>query len=570
MTEMELVLEQTQQGTSHEVSRKPESAKSGTEEDVEAYMEERVDEPSSEEFSMSSIPQGPAPAKIVKWQIIKTGKRGAYQIIREDNTDVVYVNFQGLLNDLTRDDLKELYRLMMLKYGDNRPEEEFERVLWGDLKTMFDPPSKEDPIWKLPHQQQILNWRYFHSCSVHCLTVEAAHIYMLTEVKYPLPPRVCKAMLEKKLLGDRKDEFKDNSKDNAYNILRKLIMKILKETWKFNNVRSTVRGRLLGIIINRLKSGSYRVNSGVTVALAARDANTNGVDSHNSGTGARRNERATREYTYPEFMRCQPLNFKGTEGVVKLTQWIEKMQTVTVGNDIAYAMTWTELKKKIIDKYCPRIEIKKLKVELWELKVKGTDVIGSTTNANHQRGTGSGQKPTCFECGVQGHFKRECPKLKNNNNRGNQVGGGMYQQGDVVRALRGTKTQTQRRGRGTSQIAITPTALDHYYDVELADGRIIRVLSNKVVYGLVVKYHSNHSMCTRDLSYPWGNETLIVHGDGSNRGHEARLHIISYSKTQEYMLKGCPVFLAHVTTKEVEDKSEKKRLEDVPIVQVIP
>ncbi|GKF68593.1 reverse transcriptase domain-containing protein, partial [Tanacetum coccineum] len=27
-------------------------------------------------------------------------------------------------------------------------------------------------------------------------------------------------------------------------------------------------------------------------------------------------------------------------------------------------------------------------------------------------------------CGVQGHFKRECPKLKNNNNRGNQVGGG--------------------------------------------------------------------------------------------------------------------------------------------------
>ncbi|GJS39975.1 synaptobrevin, longin-like domain protein [Tanacetum coccineum] len=153
------------------MAKKPESTKSGTEEDVEAYMEERVDEPSSEEFPMSSIPQGPAPAKIVKWQIIKTGKRGAYQIIREDNTYVVYVNFQGLLNDLTRDDLKELYRLMMLKYGDNRPEEEFERIL---------------------------NWRYFHSCNVHCLTVEAAHIYMLTEVKYPLPPRVYKAMLEKK------------------------------------------------------------------------------------------------------------------------------------------------------------------------------------------------------------------------------------------------------------------------------------------------------------------------------------------------------------------------------------
>ncbi|GJY76822.1 putative reverse transcriptase domain-containing protein [Tanacetum coccineum] len=36
------------------------------------------------------------------------------------------------------------------------------------------------------------------------------------------------------------------------------------------------------------------------------------------------------------------------------------------------------------------------------------------------------------------------------------------------------------------------------------------------------------------------------------------------------MLKGCPIFLAHVTTKEVEDKSEKKRLGDVPIVQDFP
>ncbi|GKB56880.1 reverse transcriptase domain-containing protein [Tanacetum coccineum] len=79
---------------------------------------------------------------------------------------------------------------------------------------------------------------------------------------------------------------------------------------------------------------------------------------------------------YLDFMKCQPLNFKGTEGVVELTQWIEKMETVTVGNDIAYAMTRTELNKKMTDKYCPRTEIKKLEFELWELKVKGTDVIG--------------------------------------------------------------------------------------------------------------------------------------------------------------------------------------------------
>ncbi|GJV30703.1 hypothetical protein Tco_1387151 [Tanacetum coccineum] len=151
---------------------KSESARSDTEEDVEAYMDERVDEPSSEEFQMGSIPQGSAPAKLLSGKFLRL----------------------------------ELYRLMMLKYGDSRPEEEYERVLWGDLKTMFDPPSTEDVVWSLTHQQKVLSWRYFHSCAVHCLTLEAAHIYMLTEVKYPLPSRVCQAMLEKKLIGDRKDE----------------------------------------------------------------------------------------------------------------------------------------------------------------------------------------------------------------------------------------------------------------------------------------------------------------------------------------------------------------------------
>ncbi|GKD72506.1 putative reverse transcriptase domain-containing protein, partial [Tanacetum coccineum] len=47
---------------------------------------------------------------------------------------------------------------------------------------------------------------------------------------------------------------------------------------------------------------------------------------------------------------------------------------------------------------------------------------GNASNANNQRGTGLGQKSTCFECGVQGHFKRECPKSKDNKNRRNQVG----------------------------------------------------------------------------------------------------------------------------------------------------
>ncbi|GKC09325.1 hypothetical protein Tco_1000935 [Tanacetum coccineum] len=96
----------------------------------------------------------------------------------------------------------------------------------------------------------------------------------------------------------------------------------------------------------------------VTDALAARDAdrNTNGDDIYNSGTGVRRTERVARECTYPDFMKCQPLKFKGT----------------TVGHDVVYAMTWVDLKKKMTDKYCLRSEIKKLEDELWNLKVKGS------------------------------------------------------------------------------------------------------------------------------------------------------------------------------------------------------
>ncbi|GJY06958.1 hypothetical protein Tco_0374012 [Tanacetum coccineum] len=66
---------------------------------------------------------------------------------------------------------------------------------------------------------------------------------------------------------------------------------------------------------------------------------------------------------------------------------------------------------------------------------------------------------------------------------------------------------------------------------------------------------------------PWGNETLIIHGDGSNQGNGTRLNIISCTKTHKYLLKGHHVFLAHVTTKEIEDKSGEKRIEDVPIVR---
>ncbi|GJW66174.1 putative reverse transcriptase domain-containing protein [Tanacetum coccineum] len=69
---------------------------------------------------------------------------------------------------------------------------------------------------------------------------------------------------------------------------------------------------------------------------------------------------------------------------------------------------------------------------------------------------------------------------------------------------------------------------------------------------------------------PWRNKTLIIHGDGSTQENGARLNIISCTKTLKYMEKGFPIFLAHITAKEVEDKSKRSDNEDVPIVQDFP
>ncbi|GJV73422.1 putative reverse transcriptase domain-containing protein [Tanacetum coccineum] len=71
-----------------------------------------------------------------------------------------------------------------------------------------------------------------------------------------------------------------------------------------------------------------RLRSCIADALAARDADRsqNGKDNHDSGTGVRRQAPLARECTYPDFMNYKPLFFKGTEGVVELTQWFERME----------------------------------------------------------------------------------------------------------------------------------------------------------------------------------------------------------------------------------------------------
>ncbi|GJV59430.1 hypothetical protein Tco_1465530 [Tanacetum coccineum] len=174
----------------------------------EAFVKDRVKDASSEsEIGVDAIPTATKPPTIVNWKIIsQSSQKAAYQIIRRDGSDKIYMSFGAILKDFSRDDLIELYRLVIKKYGANRPEEMYDRVLWGDLKTMFDPPLSDDAIWSLPLQQKIINWRYYPTCAVHCLTLDASTIYMLADRKYPLSKDACQVMLKMKLLDGTMDE----------------------------------------------------------------------------------------------------------------------------------------------------------------------------------------------------------------------------------------------------------------------------------------------------------------------------------------------------------------------------
>nr|GFC37341.1 reverse transcriptase domain-containing protein [Tanacetum cinerariifolium] len=62
--------------------------------------------------------------------------------------------------------------------------------------------------------------------------------------------------------------------------------------------------------------------------------------------------------------------------------WVQDQRALTwwnshvriVGTDAACVMTWIELKKKMMDKYCLRNEMKKIETKLWNLEVQGTDL----------------------------------------------------------------------------------------------------------------------------------------------------------------------------------------------------
>ncbi|GJW34294.1 hypothetical protein Tco_0054326 [Tanacetum coccineum] len=201
---------------------------------------------------------------------------------------------------------------------------------------------------------------------------------------------------------------------------------------------------------------------------------------------------------------------------------------------------------------------------------------------------GNQQGVICYECRRPRHVKREYPKLRNQNH-GNRVGNktGNHTGGNEATAkaypIGGGGTNPDSNvimgkfllnncyafmlfdsGADRSFVSSTfsalldvaPSTLDTSYAVELAETNVVLRCFTLGLLG--------HPFDIDLMPVEVGSFDIII---GDNCDDESKLNIISCMRTQKYNQNGCQVYLAQVTSKKAEDKSEEKRLEDVPIVQ---
>nr|GEX16053.1 reverse transcriptase domain-containing protein [Tanacetum cinerariifolium] len=228
---------------------------------------------------------------------------------------------------------------------------------------------------------------------------------------------------------------------------------------------------------------------------------------------------------------------------------------------------------------------------------------------------GNSQREWFFKYGAPRHFKRDCPKLKNKDGGNVNAQGWVYavgnaeKKGNALRVLDSNvimgmfilnnlyasilfDTGANRSFISTafsSLIDIVPTPLGNSYDVELADGKIVAIMQGCTLNFLNHPFNIDlrpielgsfdviidmdwlrrcHTVIVCDeklVRVPYGNETLIFHSDKSNDEKESRLTIISCSKAQEYLAKGCQIFLAQISARKEEDNSEGKQLKDIDL-----
>ncbi|GJS04734.1 putative reverse transcriptase domain-containing protein [Tanacetum coccineum] len=235
------------------------------------------------------------------------------------------------------------------------------------------------------------------------------------------------------------------------------------------------------------------------------------------------------------------------------------------------------------------------------------DFITTVTPNTKRAPVGSHPSIVCYEYGRPRHLRKDCPKLRNQNRRnktgnkngnkiGNQTGGneatekayaigegGANPDSNVVMGafLLNNRYASMLFDSGSNSsfvsstfsalLDVAPSTLDtsHPFDIDLMP---VELGSFDIIIGMdwLAKYLVLIVCDEKVIRIPYGDEVLIIRGDDYDGGSKSKLNIISCTKTQKYLQKGCQVYLAQVTSKKSEDQSKEKRLKDVPIAREFP
>ncbi|GJV63025.1 putative reverse transcriptase domain-containing protein [Tanacetum coccineum] len=232
-------------------------------------------------------------------------------------------------------------------------------------------------------------------------------------------------------------------------------------------------------------------------------------------------------------------------GCFDLVEWSDK----NLSPD-AYSMTWEVLKKKMTDKYCPQGEIKKLEIELWNLKVKGNDV--PTYTERFLSVNPDMYQVCCYETekvfdkyisglpdNIYGNVKSSRPRMLDETI---ELANDMMDQ--KLRTYVERQTHNKRKADDSSR-----NNHGHQHNPSRTECRQRRI------YAVGNAEKNGNALRNPDSNVVTGNN-----------GRESRLTIISCSRAQEYMAKGCQIFLAQISAKKEEAKSEGKSLKskDLP------
>nr|GFA63663.1 putative reverse transcriptase domain-containing protein [Tanacetum cinerariifolium] len=321
------------------------------------------------------------------------------------------------------------------------------------------------------------------------------------------------------------------------------------------------------------------IAQGVVDALEETEANRisrNGDDSHDSGTGSKRIERPA---------PTAQSHVKSSMLLVLCKKMLLRSGTPTLRLLLMklHMLTWKTLKKIMTDKYYPRGEIKKLEIEIWN-----PNVIGNLRTLQGTIKTNSSLSKGLMWNGLSllGPVRRSltddlnlCARNATTTMIGSvlpsaPIARGLAIQPGTVKASMPLLTTT-REPKGRIQefsLTLSTSLLNKRYALILFDTGSDRSFVSTAFSSLIdiIPTTLDHGCDIKIVRIPFGNEILNVRDDGSNNEHMSRLNIISYTKTQKYLLKGCHVFLAYVIEKKAKDKSKEKRLKDVPIVQDFP